>query len=175
MSKTYGCPNCRSSAPRSSSIGAPRSSSIGAPRSSSIGASSSSIGAPRSSAIDAPKKSESPQVLYEDPYNLEVVCKKGQTYIAYPLKVVSGRSTLSWEDDDGNEHLTSVPVSMMAVKRRPASRLVGKQSAPEDRWVLACSRINGSLQRKISARTYIHRNENSQIWLISNSTHAHLL
>ena len=158
MSKTYGCPNCRSSAPRSSSIGAPRSSSIGA-SSSSIGAPrSSAIDAPRSSAIDAPKKSEpkkseSLQVLYEDPYNLEVVCKKGQTSIAYPLKVVSGRSTLSWQDDDGNEHLTSVPVSMMADKRRPASRLVGKQSAPEDRWVLACSRINGSLQRKISART----------------------
>ena len=82
---------------------------------------------------------EKMQLLYEDPYNLEVIFKKGTGTMAYPLEEVAGKAKLCWLNDDGIYVESGVPVGMAAVKRRPASRVVGKQKPPQDCYHSSCA------------------------------------
>ena len=69
--------------------------------------------------------------LYEDVYNMEVICKKGDQRMAYPLEMVEGQKVWCWQPAPGLVIPSGICIQIM---KRPAAakalvkvRLVGKQ------------------------------------------------
>ena len=63
-------------------------------------------------------------MLYEDVYNLQVVCKQGQDQVIFPLEKVEGMQFLCWHPAPDLVQQSGVPVTMLQPKvaKMPASK-----------------------------------------------------
>ena len=76
-------------------------------------------------------------LLYEDPYNKEMVCKSAAgKAVSYPMLLLEGHDVWCWEPSPGHVLETTLSINIqkkpaIAVVKKPAglkTRLVGKQA-----------------------------------------------